>query len=936
MESTNINGQEEKRETSDADSEAHRCGSKAWLILTLGAFFVGTLSLASHKYIGLFLARGFPGRPRIETLRSTTETSNDPKTMLVEANRFAWLFNWSKAEPLYFRAEDLFRENGDTRNEIYARIGRIRAQSETMSWVDVSGMLARELEMPVVKQDPELKLWCLAAKGYTDLEINPLSAKRAWTEVRKIARTLGEAQWEARAEGELGIISFLEGDSRRAATLVGDALVSAMASGDAGGEVRLLEMLGNGFNEARRYGEALAFYERAIDVSRATPDAGFPFMAYEGESDALFGQGKVPEARDKLARALAAAKANQRFGHESVILVHLGDLAMHTGDRQAALEYLERSAELAHKYKFYRTMGLCMIDLAELQQDAGDLKAAEQSATIGVDASRRVGDRYYLPRDLTVLADLKSQRGAIAEAEALYENAEDVIAGMLVNLREAYWTSSLMGAMSETYLHHFELEARERNVKRALGVLERVRGRTLTALLQNKVSFSSDESDRAHQLEDTVSELQLQLMRSESRKERASLRDELIEYERRLELTRTEGSESTHAGYETPASLKLIQSTLYPDEAVLEYVLSEPRSYCLWITPRRVGLAVLPADRRRIEELARHFIDETKAKRNDVYTARLLYDALLAPLPRQAQPEKLIFVPDGVLHLFPVELVRDSRGALLLEHHTISYVPSSTVLTVLRAKSVGGPVPSRAFLGVGDVAYQDQGGVSGKLAKPSSVSRRLLRLFSDTLGMPLYDLPNTRQEVLSARRLLDPYGSDGVVVLGLQATETAFKSEPLTDFKIIHLATHGFSDAQFPERSGLVLGVDPNSNDDGLLQVREILRLRFRADLVTLSACDTGVGKLQGEEGMSSLVEAFLISGAKAVVASLWTADDTYTLDLMERFYTHIAQGQDKAGALRQAKLDLLVKYGKDVSPYYWGAFVLVGDGGSPIRLSVQ
>jgi CHAT domain-containing protein len=114
------------------------------------------------------------------------------------------------------------------------------------------------------------------------------------------------------------------------------------------------------------------------------------------------------------------------------------------------------------------------------------------------------------------------------------------------------------------------------------------------------------------------------------------------------------------------------------------------------------------------------------------------------------------------------------------------------------------------------------------------------------------------------------------------------------------------------------------------------MRLRFNADLVTLSACNTGVGKLEGEEGVTNLVEAFLVSGAKSVVASLWSADDTYTLDLMGRFYTHIAEGQDKAAALRQAKLDLLAKFGKQVPAYYWGAFVLVGDGGSPIPLRVQ
>ena len=909
--------------------------SKRWLAVLLSLSFVfGILAVVSRKYIWLYVSRKADSRPPVADLMLDAEASRNPEILLAEANRLVWLFNWPKAEPLYVRAEELFRERGDTRNEIYARVGRIRAQSETMSWVAVSEMLGQQLDIPVVKGDPKLRLWCLAAQGYTDLEINPASAKRDWMEARTIAHQLGEAQWEARAEGELGIIAFLEGDSRRAAMMVGDTFLSAKASGDLGGQVRMLEMLGNGFNEAKRYGEALAFFERAIKVSSATPDAGFPYMAYEGESYALVGQGRVPEARDKLERALTVARENKKLGHESMILQLLGELAMRTGDRQGAMNYLERSGELAQKYKFYRTMGQSMIDLAGLYRDAGDLKAAEVSASIGVDASRRVGDRYYLPRDLTVLADLKARRGATREAEELYKNAEDVIDGMLVNLQEAYWTSSLAGAMSETYLHHFEMEAQEGKVERALSVLERVRGRTAAALLENKVSFSRDESEQVKRLEDAVSELQLQLMRSEDALERAGLIDRLVEYERRLELTRTEGSESKRAWYEKPARLRLIQTSLHPDEVVLEYVLSEPHSYCVWISPKRTGLQVLPAGQQRIEELTHKFLDETRAKRNGVDLAKQLYSALLDPLPERAMGERLIVVPDGVLHLLPFDLLRDSMGSLVLESHTISYAPASTVLTVLRNEKETAE-PSHAFLGVGDVAYRDQGSVSAKLNKPSSASERLLRGFSDAFGIPLYDLPQTREEVLTASKILGN-DNDGVLLLGSGATETAFKAEPLADFKIIHLAAHGFSDAEFPERSGLVLGVDRNSKDDGLLQIREILRLRFNADLVTLSACNTGVGRLQGEEGITSLAEAFLVSGAKAVVASLWSADDTYTFDLMERFYTHIAEGQDKATALRRAKLDLLAKYGKDVPPYYWGAFVLVGDGWSPIRLSVQ
>src|SRR3979411_2759936 len=182
----------------------------ALLLISLAIALLGAIS---HKYIWLYASRKLQRTPFPTHFLPNPTASTDPNLLLTEANRLAWLFNWPKAEPLYVHAEQLFHQKGDPRHEIYARVGRIRAQSETMSWLDVSEILGRQLEIPVVKSDPRLKLWCLAAKGYTDLEINPVSAKRAWTEAQGIAKALGESQWEARAEGELGFVAFLEGDS---------------------------------------------------------------------------------------------------------------------------------------------------------------------------------------------------------------------------------------------------------------------------------------------------------------------------------------------------------------------------------------------------------------------------------------------------------------------------------------------------------------------------------------------------------------------------------------------------------------------------------------------------------------------------------------------------------------------------------------------------
>src|SRR5205809_7378753 len=127
-----------------------------------------------------------------------------------------------------------------------------------------------------------------------------------------------------------------------------------------------------------------------------------------------------------------------------------------------------------------------------------------------------------------------------------------------------------------------------------------------------------------------------------------------------------------------------------------------------------------------------------------------------------------------------------------------------------------------------------------------------------------------------------------------------------------------------------------DASDDGLLQVREIIRLKLNAQLATLSACDTGVGKLQGEEGISNLAEAFLVAGARSVVASLWSADDTSASSLMEHFYKRLADGETVSSALRNAKLDMLSRFGNDLNPYYWAAFISVGEASTPIGIRQQ
>jgi len=142
---------------------------------------------------------------------------------------------------------------------------------------------------------------------------------------------------------------------------------------------------------------------------------------------------------------------------------------------------------------------------------------------------------------------------------------------------------------------------------------------------------------------------------------------------------------------------------------------------------------------------------------------------------------------------------------------------------------------------------------------------------------------------------------------------------------VVHLAVHGFADTTHPDRAALAFLSDPSAGEDGLLQSCEVVQLRFNADLIILSACDTAVGPLQGQEGIATLSRAFLLAGARNVVSTLWSIDDTVSLFLMEQFYKHIAARRPAAQALTAAKRDVLLQFGGKALPYYWAGFTFEG-----------
>jgi CHAT domain-containing protein len=200
----------------------------------------------------------------------------------------------------------------------------------------------------------------------------------------------------------------------------------------------------------------------------------------------------------------------------------------------------------------------------------------------------------------------------------------------------------------------------------------------------------------------------------------------------------------------------------------------------------------------------------------------------------------------------------------------------------------------------------------------------------DLDGTQLPPLPSANDEARTVAATLGAARS--TILIGEAATEQALKSQALNDYSVLHFAAHGIVSTKFPARSALLLR--PSGAEDGLVQAREILEWRLAAQLVTLSACDTGSGGAYGQEGVASLVRPFLAAGAKSVVANLWTADDRFSLALMREFYGQLAAGTDVGEGLRRAKLKMLEQFGPQALPKLWSGVLVYGDSATVLRRS--
>jgi CHAT domain-containing protein len=657
---------------------------------------------------------------------------------------------------------------------------------------------------------------------------------------------------------------------------------------------------------------ALDFYDRALKAASTVPEIQMPAMTYLGKGDALVRLGRLDEAEAVLTSALKTASELGAAGYQAELTMKLAAIAQQRREPARADRLLTEAENFARSAGGNRILAHVALDRGRLLRTENRLTLSAGVLEAGIGAARAMQERLLLPKLLAELAEVRSAQRRYGDAADLLEEGSDLLEALLARASSPWVQSRIINGARDLFLARVRLEgARGPDAARLYTIIEQARGRALLELLRATRVADVKQPPALRAQERRISRLQVQLVQARTRAERQRLLDQIFAAEEQLApLTTAVFDRTRAASVRKSTTLRALQRAMRPEELFLGVALAEPRSYVLVITSAAARVQGLPS-RTELRTLVGPLEKSIRVGRDSASEARTLSTALLESIPELSKSPRLIVSPDGELHNLPFELLVDRADRRLLDTHLIAYVPSGSVLTMLRER--GNRAASRVALAVS---------ASPDGPEPAANTAAINRSAYDVDGAQLRPLPSANDE---ARAVAAALGAETTVLLGESATEAAIKRLPLDEYGIIHFAVHGIPSTRFPARSALL--VRPGDGEDGLLQAREILGLRLRANLVTLSACDTGSGEIHEQEGVASLVRPFLAAGARSVVANAWAADDRFSLTLMREFYRQLASGADVGESLRQAKLKMLQLFGPEAVPRLWSGLLVYGDG---------
>lgn len=870
---------------------------------------------------------------RTRLLSQGNLTSEVVRVLIRKAIAAANIPNLEEALRISAIAEDIATQIGDPGGlSLHLSLLSMAARTEGR-WADTRALAGRALELARQTGDPDVLARALISAGRS-YEQEPFGhpGPALFREAASLENRVEDLSLMVRAAIAMHLDAWTTKDYVLIRSLIDKALRLSEEAGDATGAAAAMQGLANLYDDLGEFVPCIEYSTRAADLFEEISPGESYLAALFTESRCRFQNGETKESGRLLDLALTLSRERNNEVQEAWVLAEMGGRLFDSGQYEEAERLSRQSIQLMRKHQAvpdgqYLILAWCLVEQKRFAEalDVARVYRSERMRstdrelsirTVEAQAHRGLGDVTAALRDLN-------------EAMAASERLRDQLPG---NEQQRATAFGNRFGVRELYDEAIDLNVELGRIGEALDIAERAKGRVLLEVLsdarRSTATMTADEEQSEHRLESELAAANRRLAHAESNGEAAAgLRAELDRV--RAEYTTLESSLygrhprlRAQRGQVAVASLDQMAAILPTDGALVEYVVGSRRTHAFIVTRAPDGLPllrckVLPIGRRSLEEKVTAYRRQLAARNLTHRPAARELDAILfAPLGLVKRTVGII--PDGVLWQLPFETLIDAGGRYRLERHTLYYASSISVLREMMNKRPGvhDRSPRGTVLAVGDPFVA------------ASARNNLAAVYRSA---DLSPLPDARVEVETIRTM---YGRDAVTTyVGAVATEARVKAE-IGRYDVLHFATHGILDDASPMYSRLVLAEDERasgSDADGMLEAWELMKLDIKGDLVVLSSCDSGRGRVSSGEGLIGLTWAVFVAGARTTVASIWKTASKSTAVLMVDFHRELCAHPfgpvAKAEALRRAKLRVL-RDRAHRHPFYWAPFVVIGDPG--------
>ena len=783
----------------------------------------------------------------------------------------------------------------------------------------------------------------------------PQKALDYYNQALIIKKEIGDPAKVANTVNNIANVYTILGEPQRALEYLQQALDLWRQAKDKRGEAITLHYFGYTYASLGDMKKALEYYNQALPLRRAAGDRRGEALTLGSIGVALNAIGERQQALESDQQALELQRKINDRRFQAMTLEHMGYLQTLARDFDRARGYYDEALSLSRAVGDKQIEASVLQDMARLESEKGDLAAARkhiEESISNIEAVRGQIDTQMRASYLGVkhnayqfYIDLLMRMHRLNPAEG-YD-------AMALKISEQAHARSLLDMLTEARV----------NIRQGVDA----------ALLERERSLSQQINVKA--------ERQVQAL-GQNAKERAALLSkeiaELQDQQQQVQVAIRKASPAYAALTQPrPLGLKEIQAQLDPGTTLLEYSLGEERSYVWAVTQDSLKTYQLPK-REQIEQAARLVYDlltarsqarsgedaQTKQERiaekdsQLLAATRELSQTVLGPIGAELGKQRLVIVADGALQYVPFAALSVASGQLSVAHrttkgrrttengpasdyhplildHEVISLPSASALAIQRQGLRNRKPAPNAVAVIADPVFSATDERLGLQAKTGTAKQaqgdglantRLIEHLADDSGLIIRRLKFTRQE--ADQILAEAPRAKNFRAIDFKANRAMATSGELSKYRYVHFATHGYMDSENPDLSAIVLSLfDPEGKpEDGFLRARDIYNLNLPAELVVLSACETGLGKQIKGEGLVGLTQGFMYAGARRVVVSLWNVNDKATAELMARFYRGmLRENKTPAAALRTAQLEMSLQ-SRWRSPYYWAAFVLQGE----------